>query len=1042
MSVLNPNSDEEPLECPLCLEYLELDDINFYPCSCGYQICRFCWNKIRTEGNGACPACRSIYSENPADFKPLTREEMAKIKAEKRQKDQAKKQKISENRKHLANVRVVQKNLVFVVGLSPRLSDAEVLRKQEYFGKFGKIHKVVINTSTAYAGNQNQGPSASAYVTYYRSDDALRAIQSVNNIFIDGRTLKASLGTTKYCSHFMKNQPCPKPDCMYLHELGDEAASFTKEEMQQGKHTEYEKNLHEEMILNRPPDNSSSHSNTTTTSGSGGGGSSGAAVQNGHSHHPTQPQTDHSRQQQNDNDKSKGSVVTNNINSTTHKTAAAAAAAASTAVSTAAATDIMTSRTPSPKSGVSSSSSGSSAASCQLSAASQLLSHSSSVTSSQGSSSSSAAVPVPNSSSNGGVESTAGAAQTPTAWSTAGSGNAVQAAAVSSSSYRDNADSPDFVSQLSNSEGLASAAGVLATSQPKSDESRVVVGDAEHQISSSIPTADIRDHGWDPLGSRTESKDDLFGEDDLGFDPFHETQKALAEMLESESQWQPSPPPPSTAAAAETVFPPSGFNSTATQQQTQQLGNSSSSTAPAAAPSSAAAPPPGLGGPMTSSAAAANRAKQPPPGFNMMNFSNSAVPNLLSSDIHGFGGGGGLESTFSTNNSSSTSSSQQHNGFAAANSQHLVNGGRDNSSDVFGFSNHGHPRFTGLGGVHRNPSGGAGNGFPHPDHHRSRPDSGGNGGGGNALDQLQQQFRHMAMQQESKGPSKDWQDGFRALLPNVNVSFGALPGEQQQQARQQHLLGGGDVLEGSSRFNNLPTTSTNASSMLNEVLGVGGGHHSPGNGVNSHLGQQNGHLDRAALHQQQQNMRQQQQNSGWHGMGGGSSHGVNDWGVMDPAIVGAGQLSDHHHHHHPGLHGGHHPHHPQQHHQQSRADSPPNWIKANLEQLTSDSDRGFNIGPLLGGAGGHPGAGQSFSQFNLSSPPPPQGGNQGSNNGGLAGWLANTPPPGFSLNSRTAAQLQQQQQQQLPFHQGMGSGAAAVAASDLESEFQRLIHSK
>ena len=65
-----------------------------------------------------------------------------------------------------------------------------------------------------------QGPSASAYVTYYRSEDALRAIQAVNNIFIDGRTLKASLGTTKYCSHFMKNQSCPKNDCMYLHELG------------------------------------------------------------------------------------------------------------------------------------------------------------------------------------------------------------------------------------------------------------------------------------------------------------------------------------------------------------------------------------------------------------------------------------------------------------------------------------------------------------------------------------------------------------------------------------------------------------------------------------------------------------------------------------------------------------------------------------------------------------------------------------------------------------------------------------------------------
>lgn len=48
------------------------------------------------------------------------------MKAEKRQRDQQRKQKISENRKHLANVRVVQKNLVFVVGLPPRLADAEV----------------------------------------------------------------------------------------------------------------------------------------------------------------------------------------------------------------------------------------------------------------------------------------------------------------------------------------------------------------------------------------------------------------------------------------------------------------------------------------------------------------------------------------------------------------------------------------------------------------------------------------------------------------------------------------------------------------------------------------------------------------------------------------------------------------------------------------------------------------------------------------------------------------------------------------------------
>ena len=65
-----------------------------------------------------------------------------------------KKQKLSENRRHLADVRVVQKNLVFIVGLSQRLADTEVLKKMEYFGKFGKILKVVINPTPSYAGTQ------------------------------------------------------------------------------------------------------------------------------------------------------------------------------------------------------------------------------------------------------------------------------------------------------------------------------------------------------------------------------------------------------------------------------------------------------------------------------------------------------------------------------------------------------------------------------------------------------------------------------------------------------------------------------------------------------------------------------------------------------------------------------------------------------------------------------------------------------------------------------------------------------------------------
>lgn len=81
------------------------------------------------------------------------------------------------------------------------------------------IDKILANVCTAVAvkdGVYPQGPSVSAYVTYVRPEDALRAIQAVNNIYVDGRNLKASLGTTKYCSHFLRGAQCPKPVSLWL----------------------------------------------------------------------------------------------------------------------------------------------------------------------------------------------------------------------------------------------------------------------------------------------------------------------------------------------------------------------------------------------------------------------------------------------------------------------------------------------------------------------------------------------------------------------------------------------------------------------------------------------------------------------------------------------------------------------------------------------------------------------------------------------------------------------------------------------------------
>lgn len=154
---------------------------------------------------------------------------LQQVKRDRKLKDSTKKPKTTENRKHLANLRVVQRNLVFVNGLPARFADTDLLRRTDHFGKYGKIIKLV--TSPAHNGQLN---SICVYITYSRSEEALNAIQSLSNYSLDGRTLKATLGTTKYCSRFLKGAACQKADCLYLHEQGDPLASFTKEQMQQG----------------------------------------------------------------------------------------------------------------------------------------------------------------------------------------------------------------------------------------------------------------------------------------------------------------------------------------------------------------------------------------------------------------------------------------------------------------------------------------------------------------------------------------------------------------------------------------------------------------------------------------------------------------------------------------------------------------------------------------------------------------------------------------------------------------------------------------
>ncbi|ORZ10665.1 RING/Ubox like zinc-binding domain-domain-containing protein [Lobosporangium transversale] len=231
-------SEEEDFDCPLCMEELDISDRNFRPCPCGYQICRFCWHHIKEDLNGRCPACRRIYSEETVEFTPISADELAMIKNEKKAKEREKKEIEAMNRKHLANMRVVQKSLVYVIGLPPKLAnDEHTLRQHEYFGQYGKISKVVINRRNApvpSSGASAGVPSIGVYITYARKEDAAKAIAAIDGSIWDGKILRASYGTTKYCTYYLRGMTCQNPNCMYLHEPGEDADSYTKEDLAVG----------------------------------------------------------------------------------------------------------------------------------------------------------------------------------------------------------------------------------------------------------------------------------------------------------------------------------------------------------------------------------------------------------------------------------------------------------------------------------------------------------------------------------------------------------------------------------------------------------------------------------------------------------------------------------------------------------------------------------------------------------------------------------------------------------------------------------------
>ena len=138
----------------------------------------------------------------------------------------------------LQNCRIIQKNLVYIIGLSPNLiKNEKKLKSFEYFGQYGTVTKLVINKNKVYTGLTPNQPSYSCYVTYLNEDESSLAILCLDNSTIDGYNIKASYGTTKYCLNFLRNSICLNNECLYLHKIADEKDIIYKEEMISNKNT-------------------------------------------------------------------------------------------------------------------------------------------------------------------------------------------------------------------------------------------------------------------------------------------------------------------------------------------------------------------------------------------------------------------------------------------------------------------------------------------------------------------------------------------------------------------------------------------------------------------------------------------------------------------------------------------------------------------------------------------------------------------------------------------------------------------------------------
>lgn len=125
------------------------------------------------------------------------------------------------------NLRIIQRNVIYILGIKPKIAKKDILLSKKFFGQYGKISKIFLSKKPFYLKNSGDY-CYSAYITFEKKNSANFAIAGLNNFTFEGKKMEASYSTNRYCRSFLRNKDCKNKNCNYIHYKVDEGECFIK----------------------------------------------------------------------------------------------------------------------------------------------------------------------------------------------------------------------------------------------------------------------------------------------------------------------------------------------------------------------------------------------------------------------------------------------------------------------------------------------------------------------------------------------------------------------------------------------------------------------------------------------------------------------------------------------------------------------------------------------------------------------------------------------------------------------------------------------